>query len=282
MASKHDSPANSPANSPAIQEKEGVIVAKAGGISESGTLKALKKKGHDQYSAFSELIDGAADAGANQLTITDEIDFVTISDDGDGQRLKDFVNSFNLGCQKTFDKSKSGGESKEHKKRLCTKGAAGNGTKAAIVRLCPNGTVYVYNKHKDSDYLKAIIPVKEIFEKMRWTERVDILANLPVADIEFYRKYNSDTGWCIKIPKTPEITTTLKEQFVDEYCDLPQAKIWGFRYGTEPMKITYQDERGNLHEIKKYNPFDNNIHYLFPSEILKYNVYKNKQTGEYL
>ena len=26
-----------------IQEKEGVIVAKAGGISESGTLKALKK-----------------------------------------------------------------------------------------------------------------------------------------------------------------------------------------------------------------------------------------------
>lgn len=258
------------------EQKNNMEICKAGGFNEAGMVDSLKKKGHDQYTSFGELIDGAADAGSTKQKFIEEEDNLYIADNGKGQELENFRKSWDLGCPtiKNYDED-------DERPSLNTKGATGNGTKAALGRLCGDGTVIVYNKHKKGDYLKAIIPFNEIFTKMIWTGSVSI-CKMNEEDIIIYNKYNqkvggSKSGWVIQIPLTTEIKTTLKEQFIPDNAtkQLSSEKRFAFRYPTEPMDIIYEDEKGELHPLKKYNPFDKNIPYLFESEILAYKVYES-------
>ena len=65
----------------------------AGGFNEEGIVCGMFKKGHDQYTTLSELIDGAADAGATNLRFIEYVEYVYVVDDGRGQKMDEFIES---------------------------------------------------------------------------------------------------------------------------------------------------------------------------------------------
>jgi len=237
-------------------------IAYGGAWNEAGLIRSLDRKGFTHVKAGSEAIANSWDAGSRQII------FKIITKAGRRKiQLIDFGRGMDLNDLKNmFDIHRANNENKQ------SMGVSGLGGKEASYILSKNKNtptnVEYYTRKSDGIYYKVVVPWKQIFDNLVYTDKIEYYHMTEDEQNKFIEERESqqcDCGTTIEWEYSEEFKELLDNQF-DE--DLLKSEVtfkdrWDIIFGLTGMKIVFDKGDGaSPKDLNQYNYFSGeNIDY---------------------
>ena len=229
---------------------------RGGSWDESGLVESLDRKGFTPNKCCSELIANSNDAQATKIIWKIDSKHIKLIDDGigmDRNKLQDMFKMF-----------------KSNNSERKTMGVSGLGGKEGIYILSKKTnkqptSVIIYTQVESGEYLKAIIPWKEVFDKKVYTGKITFMNMLPEEIVSF----NNDLKDCkfkhgtiILFEYNDELKNIIEQQFsIDKMCRsfISPHSRWDMIFGHADSEIVLEKTDGTPPlRINKYDYFSGN------------------------
>jgi len=260
-----------------MNKSSSIFEEKGGSWNEQGLVLSLDRKGFTPNKCCTELIANSIDAQAISVEWKVTSEYIKLIDDGTGMgqsKLKDMFDMFrtNNSDRKTMGVSGLGG--KEGMYNLSKK-----------VNKEPTTTI-LYTHTNGGDYLKAIVPWKEIFNEQKYTGKVlfTMMSQEEINDfIEDRTNFKFKHGTTIRFEYNDDFKNLIEKQFDNKIISkekFSQHDRWDFIFGLSICNIILEKTDGTPRSmLSKYDYFSGNDTEFYTgkqvSEILHYIDDKN-------
>ena len=223
---------------------------------ESGLLASLDRKGFTPNKCFTELLANSNDAQATKILWKITCEYIKLVDDGIGMTCKKLSEMFDMFRANNNDRK--------------TMGVSGLGGKEGMYILSKKEnkeptTVILYTHTADGDYLKAIVPWKEIFNEKKYTGKI-LINKMTTEEIYDFIADREDFqfkhGTTIRFEYNDELKNLIENSFNIKYNNKqknPHNNRWEFIFGQSNSKIILEKSDGSpIVELSRYNYFSGN------------------------
>jgi hypothetical protein len=223
---------------------------------EAGLVESLDRKGFTPIKGLLELFANSVDADALQIITDVSADYIKIIDDGKGMNKDKLKNMFSMFRGNNSEKN--------------SMGVSGLGGKEGMYILSkkPNKeptTVVLFTYQEGGEYLKAIIPWKEIFDDKIYRGKI-VVASMSAEEISVFENERTESslkyGTTIRFEYNDDLKNLIETQFDSEkMCKLKlnSEDRCDIVFGQANIEIILKKSDGtpNL-TINKYNYFSGN------------------------
>ena len=239
-----------------MNKSSSVFEEKGGSWNESGLVLSLDRKGFTPNKCCTELIANSIDAQAITIEWKITSEYIKLIDDGTGMgqsKLKDM-----------FDMFKTNNSDRK------TMGVSGLGGKEGMYNLSKKTnkeptTTILYTHTNGGDYLKAIVPWKEIFNEQKYTGKVlfTMMSQEEINDfIEDRTNFNFKHGTTIRFEYNDDFKNLIEKQFDNKITTkekFSQHDRWDFVFGLSISNIILEKTDGTPRSVlSKYDYFSGN------------------------
>ena len=223
----------------------------AGSRNQEGFVNGLNRQGFTPDKCGAEILANSSDAFADNTTFHVRDREIIYVDVANGMTLQKFEYMFDAG--------------RENHSGETSMGVSGIGGIISCYQLSKNddeqpNPVTVYTKHRDGEYLKAVVPWDSIYRTKKYDGQIEIgpMSEDEIRQFIAERSNQADsTGTTIKFPYSERFNNLLDTQFkpVQTECSSLE-KLWSIIFGKTEMKILLNKNNGLPPvELKKYDYF---------------------------
>jgi hypothetical protein len=223
----------------------------AGSRNQEGFVNGLNRQGFTPDKCGAEILANSSDAFADNTTFHVRDREIIYVDVANGMTLQKFDYMFDAG--------------RENHSGETSMGVSGIGGIISCYQLSKKddeqpSPVTVYTKHRDGEYLKAVVPWDSIYRTKKYDGQIEIGPMSEDEIRQFIAERNNQaesTGTTIRFPYSERFNNLLDTQFKSVQTDCSSLeKLWSIIFGKIEMRILLNKNNGLPPvELKKYDYF---------------------------
>jgi hypothetical protein len=216
-------------------------VLSVGSIDEKGFLEGLFRKGFTIKKALAELFANCLDAGATRIIFRILREFIRATDNGSGMTEAGLTIMFAM--------------HRQNHARLARRGVSGVG-KSSYVLLSKQGTMWIFTRVADGDYLCATVPWGTMFAEGKYSGMITIRPMTPEEVDTFNAEHPEGHGTSVVFPYSRKVADAIRENFPSgANSELPALDRLGVIFGNDAFTATLEDRSKEPETMLKYNYF---------------------------